>query len=297
MISAVAPGFSVLMLGRVITSLCQGAFFGFGAVVATKVVPKNKQASAVATMFMGLSIANIGGVPGIAWLGQQVGWRIAFFGIAILGVLALLGIALALPRGEAGSRPNARHELRALCNIEMAVAMGTTILFASAFFSLYTYIAPVLQRVNGASNGFVTLALVLIGIGLTLGNWLGGKLADRSLDMATAVGMGSLALSMLIMPLLLGHNLPTVIILPLWAVTAFLVVPPLQMRAMRAAEKAPSLAAAINIAGFNLGNAVGASAGGAVIGLGLGYAAVPLAGGVLAFFGLCLVIYAHYKFA
>lgn len=289
LLAALAPGYSTLLAARVVTSLSQGAFFGFGAVVATQVVPKEKQASAVATMFMGLSIANIGGVPAAAWIGHQVGWREAFAGIAILGTIALIGLALALPRGEHGQRPDVGRELRALFRIEMLVAMSLTILFAAAFFTLYTYVAPVLQNLAGASDNFITLSLVLIGLGLTVGNWLGGRLADWSLDGGTTIGLAALAATMLFMPAMAATPAGAAIILALWAIAAFIIVPPLQVRAMRAASEAPSLAAAINIAGFNLGNAIGASAGGGALGLGLGYGAVPLTGGVLALIALAIL--------
>ncbi|MFC0338470.1 MFS transporter, DHA1 family, inner membrane transport protein [Kushneria avicenniae] len=289
LLSAMAPGYGTLLVARVITSLSQGAFFGFGAVVATKVVPVDKQASAVATMFMGLSIANIGGVPAAAWIGQHIGWREAFGGTAVLGLLALTGLALALPRGEQGQRPDVARELSALWRLDMLVAMSLTVLFAAAFFTLYTYVAPLLQNLTGVSDNFITLALVLIGLGLTLGNWLGGRLADWSLDGGTAIGLVALAAAMLFMPLMAATPIGAAIGLVLWAVAAFIIVPPLQVRAMRAAAEAPSLAAAINIAGFNLGNAIGASAGGGALGLGLGYSAIPMTGAILALVALVIL--------
>nr|WP_286009674.1 MFS transporter [Salinicola sp. S1-1-2] len=289
LLSAMAPGYTTLLAARVITSLSQGAFFGFGAVVATQVVPREKQASAVATMFLGLSIANIGGVPAAAWIGQQIGWREAFAGTAALGVLALVGLALALPRDERGHRPEVGRELRALLRFDMLVAMSLTVLFAAAFFTLYTYVAPLLQHLTHASGDFITLALVVIGLGLTAGNWLGGRLADWSLDGGTTIGLAALAITMLCVPFMALTPAGALVILALWAVAAFIIVPPLQVRAMRAAAEAPSLAAAINIAGFNLGNAIGASAGGSALGLGLGYGAVPVAGGALALIALVIL--------
>lgn len=295
LISATAPGYFTLMFGRVVTSLCQGAFFGFGAVVATRVVPKEKQASAVATMFMGLSIANIVGVPVATWIGQNFGWRLAFAGIVLLGAVSLVALALALPKGETGQRPDVRSELRALISPEMLLAMGITVMFASAFFALYTYVSPMLQRSAGASGGLITIVLALIGVGLTIGNWLGGRLADWSLDSATVIGLGALAAMMLAMPVLVTTLVGAAIALTVWAIAAFIVVPPLQIRAMRAAANAPSLAASINIAGFNLGNAVGASVGGSVISFGLGYSAVSIAGGLMAIVGLGLLGYGRYR--
>lgn len=289
LLSALAPGYTTLLLSRLITSLNHGAFFGIGAVVAASVVPKDKQASAIAAMFMGLTVANIGGVPAATWVGQQVGWRVAFGGTAGLGLLTIAALALALPRGEPGTRPDVRRELRVLTRPAVLLALGTTVLGAGAMFTLYTYVAPVLADLTHASPGFVALALVLIGIGFTLGNHLGGRLADWSLDGATLCILAALAAVMALLPLAMTHTVGAAIGLLVWGAAAFGIVPPVQMRVMQAAAQAPGLASSVNIGAFNLGNALGAALGGAVIRLGLGYAAVPLAGAALAAAGLGLV--------
>lgn len=289
LLSAFAPSYTTLLLSRLITSLNHGAFFGIGAVVAASVVPKDKQASAIATMFMGLTIANIGGVPAATWIGQQVGWRVAFGGTAVLGLVTIAALWLALPKGEPGTRPDVRRELKVLTRPEVLLAMGTTVLGAGAMFTLYTYVAPVLAEITHASPGFVAFALVLIGIGFTLGNSIGGKLADWSLDGAAKLILGALAVVMAVLPFLMSTQVGAAIGLMVWGAAAFGIVPPVQMRVMQAASQAPGLASSVNVGAFNLGNAVGAALGGAVIGQGLGYAAVPLAGAALAAGGLGLV--------
>ncbi|AUZ54351.1 MFS transporter [Stenotrophomonas acidaminiphila] len=289
LLSASAPGYTTLLLSRLVTSLNHGAFFGIGAVVAASVVPKDRQASAIATMFMGLTIANIGGVPAATWIGQQVGWRLAFGGTAVLGLVTIAALWLALPKGEPGTRPDVRRELKVLARPEVLLAMGTTVLGAGAMFALYTYVAPVLAEITHASPGFVAFALVLIGIGFTLGNSIGGRLADWSLDGATKLILGALALVMAVLPLVMTTHVGAAIGLVVWGAAAFGIVPPVQMRVMQAAAQAPGLASSVNVGAFNLGNAVGAALGGAVIGQGLGYAAVPLAGAALAAGGLGLV--------
>lgn len=281
--------YTTLLLARLVTSLNHGAFFGLGAVVAASVVPKEKQASAVATMFMGLTIANIGGVPAATWVGQQVGWRFAFAGTAALGLVAITALGLALPTGEAGRMPDVRRELRVLARPAVLLAMATTVLGAGAMFTLYTYVAPVLGELTSASNGFVTLALVLIGVGFTIGNGLGGRLADWSLDGATKIFLAALAIIMVALPLMLTSHVGAAIGLLVWGAATFAIVPPVQMRVMQAAAEAPGLASSINVGAFNLGNALGAAVGGGVISAGLGYAAVPIAGGALAAAGLALV--------
>lgn len=287
--SALSPDYWTLLISRVVTSLNHGAFFGLGSVVAASVVRPEKQASAVAMMFMGLTIANIGGVPAATWVGQQIGWREAFAGTSVLGLIAIAALWLALPKGAPGVRPDVRRELGVLTRPEVLIAMLTTMMGASAMFTLYTYVAPILQSQSGASNGFITLVLVLIGLGFTAGNWLGGRLADWSLDGATAIFMAALAVIMLAMPFLIATQIGAAITMTLWGAAAFALVPPVQMRVMQAAHEAPGLASSINIGAFNLGNAVGAALGGAVIGLNLGYAAVPAAGGVMALAGLALI--------
>jgi len=289
LLSAFAPGYTTLLLSRLITSLNHGAFFGIGAVVAASVVPKEKQASAIAAMFMGLTVANVGGVPAATWIGQQVGWRLAFGGTAMLGLVTIAALWLALPKGEPGTRPDVRRELKVLASRDVLLAMGTTVLGSGAMFALYTYVAPMLADLTHASPGFVAFGLVLIGIGFTVGNSLGGRLADWSLDGATKLILAALAVVMVLLPLLLQTHVGAALGLLVWGAAAFGIVPPVQMRVMQAAAQAPGLASSVNVGAFNLGNAVGAALGGVVIGQGLGYAAVPFVGAALAAGGLALV--------
>jgi DHA1 family inner membrane transport protein len=289
LLSAMAPGYWTLLASRLVTSLNHGAFFGIGSVVAANLVTPDKRASAVATMFMGLTIANIGGVPAATWIGQQIGWRMAFAGTAGLGLLAMAALVVALPRGEMGAMPDIRKELRVLARPVVLMALATTVMGSAAMFTVYTYIAPILTTLTGASGTFVTLALVLIGVGFTLGNGIGGKLADWSLDGATKIFLASLAVIMLALPLLFTSHWGALIGVVLWGAAAFAIVPPVQIRVMHAAAEAPGLASSVNVGAFNLGNAAGAAIGSAVISAGMGYAAVPVAGAVMAAAGLLLV--------
>lgn len=289
LMSAMAPGYFTLLAARLVTSLNHGAFFGLGAVVAASVVPKEKQASAVAAMFMGLTIANIGGVPAATWVGQQIGWRMAFAGTALIGIVAISALWFALPKGERGAMPDVRRELRVLTRPAVLLAMATTVMGAGAMFTLYTYVTPTLETLTAASGSFVTFGLALIGVGFTIGNWLGGRLADWSLDGATKIFLGALAATMFALPLMFGSHAGAAIGLLVWGAAAFAIVPPVQMRVMQAASEAPGLASSINVGAFNLGNALGAAIGAGVISLGLGYGAVSIAGGLLAAAGLGMV--------
>jgi len=289
LLSAVAPSYTTLLLARLVTSLNHGAFFGLGSLVAASVVPRHKQASAVATMFMGLTIANIGGVPAATWLGQNIGWRMSFVAIAGLGVLTMLTLRVGLPRGEAGSMPNIRGELQVLTRPAVLAAMATTVLGSGAMFTLYTYIAPTLAQLAGASPSFITAMLVLIGVGFSIGNLAGGKLADRSLNGSLITFLAVLIAIMLAFPLLAKTHLGTAFAVIVWGAATFAVVPPLQMRVMRTAAEAPGLASSVNVGAFNLGNAIGAAAGGAVLSAGFSYVAVPIVGALIAVSGLLLV--------
>ncbi|CAG9250671.1 putative transporter YdhP [Paraburkholderia unamae] len=290
LLSAIAPDYTTLLLARLVTSLNHGAFFGIGSVVAASFVPRERQASAVATMFMGLTIANIGGVPAATWLGEAIGWRMSFAATAGLGALAIAGLAFALPKGEPGEMPNLRAELGVLTRPVVLGALGTTVLGAGAMFTLYTYVTPTLTHLTGATPGFVTAMLVLIGVGFSIGNAAGGRLADRSLD-GTLLGFLALLIAvMFAFPVLAATHVGAAVALLVWGIATFAVVPPLQMRVMRAAHEAPGLASSVNVGAFNLGNALGAAAGGAALSGGLGYGAVPVVGALIALAGVALVI-------
>ncbi|MHC1480027.1 MFS transporter [Frateuria aurantia] len=290
LLAAIAPSYALLMLARVVTSLAHGAFFGVGAIVAASLVPPARRSSAVATMFMGLTVATIGGSPMVTWIGQQVGWRIAFAGISGLGVLAMVSLWFALPKIPAGEPPDLAHELGVLRRPAVLLALATTVLGAGAMFTVMTYVAPILQHMMGASPSFVTAMLVLIGIGFTVGNGLGGRFADRSLEGSLLFFLGLLTLLLVLFTVTLHTPVAAAISIFLWGVATFAVVPPLQTRVMDAASDAPSLASSVNIGAFNLGNALGAVVGGGVLDAGLGYPWISVAGGALSLLGIVLVL-------
>ncbi|MGN9713922.1 MFS transporter [Acinetobacter variabilis] len=289
-LATLAPNYLGLMGARIITSLNHGAFFGIGSVVAASVVPKDKQASAVAMMFMGLTIANIGGVPLATWIGQHIGWRTAFLGISLLGLLTMFSLWKALPEGQSSQKPDVRQELQVLTRLPVVLALLTTVMSAGAMFALYTYIAPSLQSFTQASPALITLMLVLIGVGFSIGNHLGGKFADLSLDKTLIGFLILLMLMMLLFPILASTALGAGLALIIWGAAAFAVVPPLQMRVMSVAYDAPGLASSVNIGAFNLGNALGAIAGASVLNLGLSYSAVSFTGAGLSAVALLLVV-------
>ncbi|WP_180117338.1 MFS transporter [Acinetobacter sp. YH12096] len=289
-LATIAPNYLSLMAARLVTSLNHGAFFGLGSMVAASVVPKDKQASAVAMMFMGLTIANIGGVPLATWVGQNIGWRMSFAAITLLGIITMLALWKALPHQQQTEKPDVRAELKVLTRMPVVLALLTTVMSAGAMFSLYTYIAPSLKVFTHASPELITFMLVLIGIGFSIGNHFGGKFADQSLDKTLIGFLVLLMLMMLLFPLLATTTIGAAIALIIWGAAAFAVVPPLQMHVMTVAHDAPGLASSVNIGAFNLGNALGAVAGAAVLNLNLSYAAVSYAGATLSAIALILVL-------
>lgn len=291
---AVAFDYGFLMVARVITALCHGAFFGIGSVVAASLVPENRKASAVALMFTGLTLANVLGVPLGTALGQFAGWRVPFWAVVALGILSLIGLWRVLPSGHDAEKADLRLELRQLRSAGIWVALATTTLFSASMFALFTYVAPLLEDVTHVTPQGVTWTLFLIGLGLTVGNYVGGRLADWRLGAALTGIFVSLALVSAALRWTSPGLIPTEINLFLWAAAAFAAVPGLQVNVMIFGQAAPNLVATLNIAAFNLGNALGAWVGGLVISHELGLRAVPLAAAALAVAAVVAMRGSHY---
>ena len=290
--AGLSHSYTMLMIWRVVTSLSHGAFFGLGAVEASSVVAPERRASAVASMFMGLTIANIFGVPAATWLGDTMGWRSAFLVTALLGAVAVLALSLALPPRGRSARPDIMGELRVLMGTEVLLALAVTTLGAGIMFVLYTYIAPFLHSITHAGDGLVTLALMTIGVGFSIGAALGGRLADRSTRFALLLMLPVLGGIMLVYPFIAVSSFGAIIGILVWSAASFAIMPALQMRTMQAARGAPALASSVNIGAFNLGNALGAWLGGVVLSQGLGYGAVSMSGALLALIaGLIVYFY------
>lgn len=262
---ALAASYGLLMLARVITALCHGAFFGIGSVVATNVVSPDRRASAIALMFTGLTLANILGVPFGTALGQEFGWRMTFWAVSLIGVLALAGLLFALPTEKQGERETLRVELTVLRHGEVWRAFSMTICFAAAMFTTFTYIAPLLEDLTGLSPRGVTTSLFLIGVGLTVGNLIGGRFADKRLQATLVGGFVAIAASSLLLSFVATMVIPTEIMLFVWGCVTFALVPALQVNVMRRGHEAPNLVSIMNIGAFNIGNALGAWTGGALL--------------------------------
>ncbi|RKG31000.1 MFS transporter [Acinetobacter guerrae] len=292
LMAALAQNYNVFMLARIITSLNHGAFFGIGSVLAASLVPLHKQGQAVATMFLGLSIASILGMPLLTYLGQHFGWHISFWILTAIGTMTLLMIGKTLPitTEKPHQSVKIKSEILALFRPMVLLALFTTIFAFGSMFTLYTYLVPMLQTFTQASQNLITIMLFLIGIGFFIGTQLGGKFADYSINKTLIGCVSLLMIIMLLFPWMAKSVVGAGFAILVFGASAFAMIPPLQMRVMTVAHDAPTLASAVNIGSFNLGNAIGAAVGGLMLSLHLGYVAVCFAGAGLAGLGLLLVL-------
>ncbi|GAB2442969.1 MFS transporter [Nocardia tengchongensis] len=290
LISALAPTFGVMLTGRIVASLAHGAFFGIGSVVAADLVAPDKKAGAIATMFTGLTVANIVGVPLGTFIGQAIGWRATFGIVAALGVAGLIGIAKLVPDLPRPESARLGREFAALGNVQVVLAMAMTVLGFGGVFAAITYIAPMMTQVTGFADGSVTWLLVLFGIGMFLGNLLGGRFADSKLMPMLYASLGGLAVVLALFTITAHDKTLAAVTILLVGALGFATVPPLQKRVLDQAHGAPTLASAVNIGAFNLGNALAAWLGGIVIGAGFGYTAPNWVGALLAAAALGLAV-------
>lgn len=289
LLSAVAPSYELMLLARVVASLCHGAFFGIGSVVGAGLVAPERKAAAIAIMFTGLTTANVLGVPFGTFVGQAFGWRAVFWAITAIGVLALIGIALLVPEPPREAAPSLRRELSGLRSGQVWATLAVTVLGFGGMFGAFTYLAFTLTGVSGFDSAQIPWLLVLIGAGLFLGNLVGGKLADRNLDRTLLWILGGLVIVLAGFALTAHSPTATLFSLFLMGAFGFGTVPGLQTRVMRAAPAAPTLASGANIAAFNLGNALGAWLGGLTIAAGLGYTSPLWVGSALTLLALIVM--------
>jgi len=290
-LTAMASTYEVAMIGRVIAALCHGAFFGIGSVVAADMVPANKKAGAIAIMFTGLTAANVLGVPFGTLLGQHSGWRSTFWAISGIGVLALIGILVLVPViKHAAEGISLRKELGAFTSLQVWLSLGVTILGYGGMFGAFTYIAYTLTEITGFNETTVPWLLMLFGVGLFVGNWIGGRMADKSIDRTLLFFISALLVVLVLFGFFASNQIATVIALLLMGGFGFGTVPGLQSRIMQYAGNAPTLASGANIGAFNVGNALGAWAGGLGIAAGLGYTSPIWIGALITLVALIVIL-------
>ncbi len=286
-ISVIAPSYAVLMGARMLTALTHGTFFGVGAVIASNLVRPDKRAGAVSIMMAGLTIANIIGVPLGTFIGQNMGWRSSFGAIAIMGIIALIGIFIFIPKLKQDKPASMIQQISALIKPKLMVYLLIGALGNAGLFAVFTYITPLLTQISGFAEHNVTWILVLFGCGVTIGNIVGGKLADWKL-MPSILGLYfAICLILTIFTFTIHNPVAAVLTILLWGTASFAVFPGLQVRVMSLAQSAPALASTSSHSAGNLGNAAGAFIGGWVI-THLSLGALPWVGAVLV--GLALVL-------
>ncbi|WP_441233282.1 MFS transporter [Bradyrhizobium sp. 930_D9_N1_4] len=291
---ALAPNYELLMAARVLTSLAHGTFFGVGSVVATSLVAEDKRASAISTMFIGLTVATLLGVPFGAWFGLMLGWRAAFWAVTVIGVIAFAVVAVLVP-GHVGNgdKPiSLAEEVAVLGRPQVLLGLAMTVFGFAGLFVVFTYIQPILTRFTGFPEAAVSPILLVFGAGLAIGNVAGGKLADRGLARALIGTLAALAIVLLGLAAVLSFKIAAIALILLLGIAAFATVAPLQLRVLEAAgSSGRTLASSLNIAAFNLGNALGAWAGGVAIEHGLGLSALPLVAAGITAVGLVLALW------
>ncbi len=285
-LSALAPTFGTLVLARFASGLPHGAYFGVAALVAASLVPPGRRARAVARVMLGLTVANVVGVPLATLLGQQLGWRSTYWSVTVIGVLALAAVARAVPETALQDGAGARQELGALRRPQVWLTLLIGAAGFGGFFAVYSYISPTLTEVSGYAESGVPVVLALFGIGMTVGTELGGRLADWSVVRTMYLGLGSTAVVLAAFPVTARGVVSAGLSVLLISVTGSLCLPALQTRLMDVAGDAQTLAAAGQHAALNVANALGAWLGGVVIAAGLGLTAPAVVGALLAVVGL-----------
>ncbi|CAJ1890562.1 Inner membrane transport protein YdhP [Aeromonas jandaei] len=290
LIAAFSTNYTTLILSRILAGLTQGPFYGIGAVVATKMVSDKMAGRAVGQMFAGLTLANVMGVPAGAWIGNAMEWHTSFLAVAVLGLIALLAIALAIPRQPIEMQSSLGHQLGVFRNWDLLASLLFTVLGWAGFMALYGYIAPLAELVAGFERQSITAVLVIVGLGLVIGNSIGGHSADHNLRRSLLVWPLMTLLSMLLVGTVASYHVLFLGAAFLFGVATFANLPAMQMRVMRYGKRAPELAATANISAFNIANALGGVIGGAVVDSHFGPAALPYFGAMLPLLGLLFIL-------
>lgn len=260
-----SPSYGFMMTSRIITSLAHGSFFGIGSILATSMVKPEKRASAMALMFMGLSMSNILGVPFGTLIGQNFGWPMTFIIISIIGALALIGIIIFVPMQKETVKSSVLNELKILKEKRLWLTLAVTLFGFSSVFAYFTYISTVLIDVSHVQENLISYLLIIFGVGVTLGNIVGGKLADWNLNKALKIIFSVFILYFILLYFVQMNGLLMVAGIFFFGLIGFSMSPSLQYKSTLISQDAPTLASTLNQSAFNLGNALGAFIGGVVV--------------------------------
>jgi DHA1 family inner membrane transport protein len=288
-LSALAPGYLTLVLARFVAGLPHGAYFGVASLIAASLVPARLRGRAVSSVMLGLAVANVAGVPAATWLGQHLGWRSAYWAVVVIAGLTVLAVLLVVPSVAGRAEASIRAELEALRRPQVLLTLSFGIVGFGGMFALYSYIAPLITDVAGASAGFVPVALLVFGFGMVAGTALGGRLADRALFPSLVGAVVAMVAFLTAVVAGAGHPASLLVAAFLVAMASSVLAVCLQLRLMEVAGDAQMLGAALNHSALNLANALGAWLGGLVIAAGFGYRAPSAVGAGLGVVGLGLL--------
>ncbi|MEZ8403963.1 MFS transporter [Vibrio splendidus] len=294
-LSALAPSYPLLLASRVIAGLVQGPFYGIGAVVATNLVSEKMAGRAVGQMFAGLTLANVLGVPAGTWVSLQFGWHTTFFTVAALGTIAMLAILTSIKSTGHSEAKDIKTQLLAFKNPMLLISLAITAFAWSGFMTLYGYLAPIAMHITGYSQESVTWILVIVGVGLIIGNTLGGRSSDKNLGKASMFWAVAMIVSLVVVGLVVDNKILFVAAAFVFGVASFANVPAMQLRVMNHGGEGQELAATANISAFNLANAFGGFLGGMVLDSQLGAGMIPFAAVVVPIVGLFLIAKANRK--
>ena len=290
-LSALLPTFELVLVARFIAGLPHGAYFGIATLVAASLMGEGKRGRGVAIVLSGLTIANVIGVPLITLLGQQAGWRIAYLAVASIFAFTFVAVALAVPLQAGDKNATLKRELRAFARPQVWLALLTGAIGFGGFFAVYSYVSPVVTQVTGQSEGFVPIALVVIGLGMTIGNLAGGRAADHHVMGTVFVCFGIFVVSLAAFAFTAQTTVGLLVSLFVVGGAASALSPAIQSRLMDVAGDSQTLAAAANHAALNIGNSLGAYLGGVTIAAGLGYLSPSLVGLALCIPGIALALW------
>ncbi|MFS1489302.1 MFS transporter [Vibrio splendidus] len=292
-LSALAPSYPLLLASRVIAGLVQGPFYGIGAVVATNLVSEKMAGRAVGQMFAGLTLANVLGVPAGTWVSLQFGWHTTFFTVAALGTIAMLAILTSIKSTGHSEAKDIKTQLLAFKNPMLLISLAITAFAWSGFMTLYGYLAPIAMHITGYSQESVTWILVIVGVGLIIGNTLGGRSSDKNLGKASMFWAVAMIVSLVVVGLVVDNKILFVAAAFVFGIASFANVPAMQLRVMNHGGEGQELAATANISAFNLANAFGGFLGGMILDSQLGAGMIPFAAVVVPVIGLLLIAKAN----
>jgi len=291
-LSLIAPSFGTLMAARFVAGLPHGAYFGVAALVAAHVAGPGRRARAVGQVMLGLSVANVAGVPVATFIGQHFGWRAALGLVVVIGVVTVASLWRVLPSLTDMTTTDPRTELAGLRSTQIWLTLFVGMIGFGGFFAFYTFLNSALTSIGGLGESAVPIALMLFGLGMVTGNIVGGRLADRYGDIAIGIGLAGAAVTLLLFAATVSTGWPAVVVAFGVGMTGSSAIPGLQTRLMDVSHDAQTIAAALNHSALNVANALGAWIGGVVVAAGYGYRAPSLVGAAFGVAGLVVLVIA-----